>query len=215
DGGGDRGVPSVEVLARRGDLAEDKREALLHDLVGQLEELSSLVTNLVELASEPPELEPTEIQLDELTQEAVTRAQRLAPQVAFRANLEESVVCGVPGRLERAIANLLDNAVKWSPDGGQIDVGVARGEVTVRDHGPGIDEQDLPYVFDRFYRAASARPMPGSGLGLAIVRQVAEEHRGSVTIERPDGGGTLVRLELPEVETPLDGPPAAAAADPP
>ena len=76
---------------------------------------------------------------------------------------------------------------------------MAGGEVTVRDHGPGIDDSDLPHVFDRFYRAPSARPLPGFGLGLALVRQVADEHGGTVTIERPDGGGTLVRLRIPEL----------------
>ncbi len=192
---------NIEVLARRRDLPDEKREALLRDLTGQLEEMSILVANLVELASEhPPELETTETQLDVLAQEEVGRAQRLAPQLRFTAELHECVVLGVPSRLERAIANLLDNAVKWSPPGGEIAVRVAGGEVTVRDHGPGIDDADLPFVFDRFYRSASARSMPGSGLGLAIVRQVAEEHGGTVTIERPEGGGTLVRLTLPELE---------------
>jgi two-component system sensor histidine kinase MprB len=194
---------NIEVLARRRDLPEEKREALLRDLVGQLEEMSLLVTNLVELASErPPDLEPTETQLDVLTQEAVERARRLAPQVTFAADLQESVVRAVPSRLERAISNLLDNAVKWSPPGTTIEVAVADGEVTVRDHGPGIDEADLPFVFDRFYRAPAARSMPGFGLGLALVRQVADELGGTVAIERPEGGGTLVRLRVPEVETP-------------
>jgi two-component system sensor histidine kinase MprB len=189
---------NIEVLARRRDLPEEKREALLRDVVGQLEEMSLLVANLVELASEPPDLEPVDVQLDVLTEEAVQRAQRLAPQVSIRTDLHASVVRGVPGRLERAIANLLDNAVKWSPPGGEIEVGATGGEVSVRDHGPGIDDADLPYVFDRFYRAPSARPLPGFGLGLALVRQVAEEHGGSVGIERPDGGGMLIRLRIPE-----------------
>ncbi len=189
---------NIEVLARRQDLPEDKREALVHDLVGQLEEMTLLVTNLVELASErAPELEPTDVQLDVLVEEAVARAQRLAPQVVFRTTLHESIVRGVPSRLERAIANLLDNAVKWSPAGAEIEVGVADHQFTVRDHGPGIDEADLPFVFDRFYRAPSARPLPGSGLGLALVRQVADEHGATVEIERADGGGTLVRFTLP------------------
>ena len=195
---------NIEVLARRGDLPDEKREALLSDVVGQLEEMSLLVTNLVELASERPRARGDQTQLDVLTQEAVDRAQRLAPQVAFRTELQESVVRAVPSRLERAIANLLDNAVKWSPPGGEIEVSVAGGEVTVRDHGPGIDDADLPYVFDRFYRAPSARPLPGFGLGLALVRQVADEHGGTVAVERPDGGGTLVRLRVPEIEVSED-----------
>lgn len=190
---------NVEVLARRRDLSDEQREALLRDLTGQLEEMSQLVRNLVELSSEQPaELEPMEVQLDVLVEEAVARAQRLAPQVVFHTDLEESVVRGIPTRLERAVANVLDNAVKWSPPGAQIDVSVAAGAVAIRDRGRGIDESDLPHVFDRFYRAPAARPLPGSGLGLAIVRQVVDEHHGTVTIERPDGGGTLVRIRLAE-----------------
>ncbi len=103
---------------------------------------------------------------------------------------------GVPRTIERALANLLDNAAKWSPPGGEVEVKVRDGEVTVRDHGPGIAEEDLPYVFDRFYRASSARGLPGSGLGLAIVRQVAESHGGTVVAERANGGGTIMRLKL-------------------
>jgi two-component system sensor histidine kinase MprB len=110
--------------------------------------------------------------------------------------LEASLVRGVPERLYRAVANLLDNAIKWSPPGEPVEVAVRDEEVTVRDHGPGIAPDDLPFVFDRFYRAPSARGMPGSGLGLAIVRQVAEAHGGTATAEAADGGGALLRLRL-------------------
>ena len=106
---------------------------------------------------------------------------------------------GDPSSIERAYANLLDNARKWSPPAGPIEVSLADGLLTVRDHGPGIDESDLPHVFDRFYRAASARSMPGSGLGLAIVDQVARTHGGSVSIARAETGGTIARLTLPPV----------------
>jgi two-component system sensor histidine kinase MprB len=116
--------------------------------------------------------------------------------VTFVTNFEESTVHGVPSTIERAVANLLDNAAKWSPEGGDVEVGVQDGTVTVRDHGPGIDEEDLPYVFDRFYRARAARGLPGSGLGLAIVRQVATAHGGTVVAEQADGGGTRVTLRL-------------------
>ena len=109
---------------------------------------------------------------------------------------------GVPGGLERAVANVLDNAVKWSDPGGAVEVSVARGGVTVRDHGPGIPDEDVPHVFDRFYRSPTARALPGSGLGLAIVRRVVDEHGGTATVARAEGGGTVVRLTFPEVTTP-------------
>jgi two-component system sensor histidine kinase MprB len=107
------------------------------------------------------------------------------------------VIRGSRARLHRAVSNLLDNACKWSPPAGVIEVAVSDGEVTVRDHGPGIPQPDLPHVFDRFYRAPSARGLPGSGLGLAIVRQVAEAHGGSVRAEEAEGGGARLRLRLP------------------
>jgi two-component system sensor histidine kinase MprB len=99
------------------------------------------------------------------------------------------------------VGNLLDNAVKWSPPGHPVEVAVNGGEVTVRDHGPGIAEEDLPHVFDRFYRAPKARGLPGSGLGLAIVKQVAETHGGSVVAEPAPGGGARLRLALPVSRT--------------
>ena len=120
------------------------------------------------------------------------------PRSRSRPTLDESVVHGSRERLHRAVSNLLDNAVKWSPDGGTVEVRVADAAVSVRDHGPGIAEEDLPKVFDRFYRAPSARGLPGSGLGLAIVRQVAESHGGRVSAARADGGGTVVTLQLIE-----------------
>lgn len=188
---------NIEVLARNPALNDEKRTALLGDVVGQLEEMSSLVTDLVEVAADrPPDLEAIEVQLDELVQDAVDRARRLAPHVEISLEAEPTVVRGVPARLDRAVANLLDNAVKWSPAGGTIEVAVDGGEVRVRDHGPGIDEVDLPHVFDRFYRSAAARQMPGSGLGLAIVKQVADEHGGTIALERAEGGGTRARLRL-------------------
>ena len=133
---------------------------------------------------------------DLLAADAAERTRRNRPNVQVVADLEESVVHGVPASIERAVANLLDNAAKWSPPGGKVELSVSDGVVVVRDHGPGIDEADLPYVFDRFYRARSARGMPGSGLGLAIVRQVAESHGGQVVAERAEGGGTRVTLRL-------------------
>jgi two-component system sensor histidine kinase MprB len=188
---------NIEVLAGKGELPDDERERLLHDVVEQLGEMTSLITELIELArlGRPP-AEPEDLRLDLLAAEAVERASRDRPGVVFTPDLHESVVHGEAAAIDRAVANLLDNAAKWSPPGAEIEVRVQDGELTVRDHGPGIDEADLPFVFDRFYRATSARGMPGSGLGLAIVRQVAEAHGGTVTAERADGGGTRISLRL-------------------
>jgi two-component system, OmpR family, sensor histidine kinase MprB len=190
---------NIETLARPNGLPHGDRHQLLADVVAQLGELSTLVANLVDLArDEQPEAVREDIRLDELVADAVASARRHAPDRRFLTRLEPCLVHGVAERLDRAVANLLDNAAKWSPAGGEIEVGVSSaGEVTVRDHGPGIDPDDLPRVFDRFYRAASVRSMAGSGLGLAIVRQVADDHGGTVSASSAPGGGTLLRLRIP------------------
>jgi two-component system sensor histidine kinase MprB len=188
---------NIEVLSGKRALPDAEREPLMTDVVEQLDEMTTLIAELIELAhGDRQPSKPEEVRLDVLTTAAVERTRRNRPGVTFRTDLDESVVRGVGANLERAIGNLLDNAAKWSPPGGEVEVSVRDSEVTVRDHGPGIDDRDLPFVFDRFYRSASARGMPGSGLGLAIVRQVAEAHGGTVTAERPDGGGTLMRFRL-------------------
>jgi two-component system sensor histidine kinase MprB len=188
---------NIEVLAGGRRLPATEREPLLRDVVEQLDEMTTLVAELVQLAhGDAQPNEPEDVRLDVLAANAVERTRRNRPGVEFTTDFEESLVHGVPANLERAIGNLLDNAAKWSPPGGEVEVGVRDREVTVRDYGPGIDDADRPYVFDRFYRSASARGQPGSGLGLAIVRQVAEAHGGTVTAERPEGGGTLMRLRL-------------------
>ena len=189
---------NIEVLARDEALPAGEREQLLRDVTEQLTEMTALVAELVELArGDQAPVEPEDVRLDLVTADAIERTRRNRPGVSFEPDLQESMIRGVPSNIERAISNLLDNAAKWSPPDGQIEVTVHDGELTVRDHGPGIDSGDLPYVFDRFYRAPSARGMPGSGLGLAIVRQVAEAHGGTVTAEPAPGGGTLMRLTLP------------------
>ncbi len=182
---------NIEVLARDQAMPAADREALLRDVTEQLTEMTALIAELVELArGDQVPTEPEDVRLDLVAADAIERTRRNRPGVTFKPELEESLIHGVPATVERAVSNLLDNAAKWSPPGGTVDV-------TVRDHGPGIDEADLPFVFDRFYRAPSARGMPGSGLGLAIVRQVAEAHGGTVVANRADGGGTLIRLCLP------------------
>jgi two-component system, OmpR family, sensor histidine kinase MprB len=188
---------NIEVLASERELAPRDRQKLLADVVDQLGEMTTLISGLIDLArGEQQTAEPEDVRLDLVTAEAVERTRRYRPAVSFTTDLRESTVRGVSVTIERAVANLLDNAAKWSPPGGSVEVVVRNGSVTVRDHGPGIDESDLPYVFDRFYRAPSARGMPGSGLGLAIVRQVADAHGGTVVAERAEGGGTRMTLRL-------------------
>lgn len=191
---------NIELLERAPELPDAERGAVLHSARGQLEDLTVLVGDLVDLARPGGEraLEPPEdLRLDELVVAAVQRARRHAPGTAFALTAAPCVVRGRRPGLARAVGNLLDNAVKWSPPDAPVEVGVRDGEVTVRDHGPGIAPQDLPHVFDRFYRAPSARGLPGSGLGLAIVKHVADDHRGTVGAEPAPGGGTLLRFALP------------------
>ena len=188
---------NIEVLASERSLPAGERERLLTDVVEQLGEMTVLIGELTELArGEEQKPAPEEVRLDLVAQAAIRRATRNHPEVPIVARLDPTTIVGVPASLERAIGNLLDNAAKWSPDGAEVDVQLADGELTVRDRGPGIADADLPHIFERFYRATSARGMPGSGLGLAIVRQVAEAHGGSVAAERAEGGGTLIRLRL-------------------
>ncbi len=195
---------NIEVLARDRPLPPGERERLLDDVVEQLGEMTALINELIELArGEQHVSEPEDMRLDLVALAALQRVQRNRPTVTFLTHFEESPMVGVPATLERAIGNLLDNAAKWSPPGGIVDVTVRNGEVLVQDQGPGIADEDLPYVFDRFYRSTAARGMPGSGLGLAIVRQVAHAHGGEVTAEHAEGGGTLMRLRLP-VSAPLE-----------
>jgi two-component system sensor histidine kinase MprB len=189
---------NIEVLSKENALPPDEREKLMRDVGEQLVEMSALVAELVELArgDEHPQ-DHEDVRLDLVAAEAIERTRRNRPGVAFKSQLHESLVRGVPATIERAVSNLLDNAAKWSPPGGEVDVVVHDGELAVRDRGPGIADEDVPFIFDRFYRAPSARSMPGSGLGLAIVRQVADTHGGTITVETPDDGGTRMRLRLP------------------
>ena len=200
---------NIEVLASDRALPPEDRGKLLTDVVEQLGEMTTLIAELIELArAEQQPSEPEDVRLDLVASQALERTRRNRPEVRFTADLQESVVHGVPNTIERAIANLLDNAAKWSPAGGEVHLDVRGGEVTVRDHGPGIADEDLPFIFDRFYRARSARGLPGSGLGLAIVKQVAESHGGEVMAEQAEGGGTRMIMRL-------DGRAPVAEPEPP
>jgi two-component system sensor histidine kinase MprB len=195
---------NIEILQQAHDLDAGEREQLFTEVVEQIEELTALVNDLIDLArgEQPPtQSETEEVRLDVLVAEAVERARRRAPGRELRAHLEPTLLPGVPARLGRAVNNLLDNALKYSPREEPVEIDLARGELVVRDHGPGIAAEDLPHVFDRFYRGAEARGRPGSGLGLAIVRQVVEQHGGTIAVQTPAGGGTATRLSLPRAET--------------
>ncbi len=189
---------NIEVLAEDDGLDPAARGRLLGDVTAQIEDLSRLVADVVSLArgAEAAE-ERDDLRLDELVRRCVDRARLHAGGLVFALDARPTMVNGAAGQLERAVGNLLDNAAKWSPPGGTVEVTVRDGEVTVRDHGPGIDAADLPHVFDRFYRAPGVRRTPGSGLGLAIVRQAADAHGGAVTAAAAPGGGALLTLRLP------------------
>jgi two-component system sensor histidine kinase MprB len=189
---------NIEVLLENPQLEAEDRRRLLADVVEQSEELTALVSDLIELArGDEPGLATEDVRLDGVAAESVARARRNAPGVAFAASLAPVSMDGVPARLERAINNLLDNAARHSPPGGTVEITVDADGVQVRDHGPGIVSDDLPYVFDRFFRGTNARGRQGSGLGLAIVRQVTEQHGGTASAANADDGGAVFTLRLP------------------
>jgi two-component system sensor histidine kinase MprB len=189
---------NLEVVELHEALPADERRRIIADALAELREMTHLIEELVELArGDVDKLPKQRIRLDHVTEEVLAGATRRTP-TRFLTELHPTVVDAAPAAITRAISNLLDNAVKWSPaDGEPIEVTVTDGTVTVRDHGPGIDPADLPHIFDRFYRATEARRLPGSGLGLAIVRQVAETHGGTVTAGPADGGGSIFTFSLP------------------
>lgn len=191
---------NIELLARAGTLPDDQRRELMDDATTELQQLSELVAELVDLATDRSIEEPSaDIRLDQLVESVANRAQRRWGR-EVNVDTEPVVLHARAGAIERAVSNLLDNAVKWGPPSEPIEIVQRRGEVTVRDHGPGIQAGDQDRVFDRFYRATNARNMPGSGLGLAIVRQIAEEHGGTVSATNAPDGGAIVGFELPGAE---------------
>ncbi|MFC9298709.1 sensor histidine kinase [Streptomyces sp. NPDC057011] len=191
---------NAELLARGERLTAEQRERASLALGRQLREVTGLVNDLIELArDEEPQPLVEQVRLAPLVEHGVAAARAHWPGVMFEARVTEAVVPGVPARLSRLLSNLLDNAAKFS-GGGRLPVEVAltvsggAPELTVRDHGPGIAPQDLPHVFDRFYRAGAARALPGSGLGLAMARQIALAHGAELVAEPAPGGGALFRL---------------------
>ncbi|MFG2606491.1 sensor histidine kinase [Streptomyces sp. NPDC048514] len=197
---------NAELLARAHRLTEAQRERAATALGGQLREVTVLVNDLIELArDEEPDPLVEEVDLASVVSHVVHAARGHWPGVPFGLRVapdaRDGTVAGVPARLSRLLSSLLDNAAKFSPPGRPVEVTLTRVAghpvVEVRDHGPGIADEDLPYVFDRFYRARTARALPGSGLGLAMARQIARAHHADLTARRAPGGGALFRLRMP------------------
>jgi two-component system sensor histidine kinase MprB len=189
---------NVDVLSENPGLPAEERHEVLARVTDQVAELSRLVASVTDLArGEPPPADRFPMQLNAVAADALEAARRDWPKTEFTSSLAGGVVEGSADRLRVALKNLLDNAAKFGPPEGPVQLRVTGGEVTVRDHGPGIDDEDLPYVFDRFYRSSVTRSAPGSGLGLAVVREVAVSHGGTVAAEPAPRGGTVMRLILP------------------
>jgi two-component system sensor histidine kinase MprB len=188
----------IEVLAEHPELSPAARSQIVADTSRRIEELSALVADVIELArGEEPAGELEDVRFDLLVAEAVTRARGHAPKRTFKVSLEPCVVVGQAERLARAVNNLLDNACKYSRADEPIEVTLSRGELSVRDRGPGVAVEERDQIFDRFHRGSASRSHPGSGLGLAIVRQVAESCGGWVSVAEAPGGGADFRLHLP------------------
>lgn len=196
---------NIDLLTMSDDAAALPPEAkaeLMEDIRAQIEELTTLIGDLTELARDepvPPTVEP--VDLAEVIDHATERVRRRAPGLTFEVFTRPWWVVGEAPALERAVTNLLDNAAKWSPEGGVVTVRLSDGVLTVDDQGPGIPEEERDRIFDRFWRSADSRTLPGSGLGLAIVRQVAERHAGTVQAAENVGGGARLVLKLPGTES--------------
>ncbi|MEV6395681.1 HAMP domain-containing sensor histidine kinase [Streptomyces sp. NPDC051907] len=203
---------NIELLARSEETGRaippaDKR-ALMASVKAQMTELAALIGDLQELSRpDAVQAEPLKVvALHEIAEAALERARLRGPELSIEAELEPWYVRAEPASLERALVNVLDNAVKFSPPGGRIDVSLTAGELTVRDHGPGIPADELPHVFERFWRSPSARALPGSGLGLSIVARTVQHAGGEIALGPAEGGGARAVIRLPGASTP---PPAA------
>jgi signal transduction histidine kinase len=197
-------ITNLELLAEQP--ADPSAPALVAAALAEAGELRVLINDLVELARYgQASFHIEDVRLDLLAERVAVRAAGRAPGLAYQLDVQPTLVRGDPDALERAIANLVDNALKWSPPGGRLRISAADGTVEVSDDGPGIPAADLPYIFDRFYRSATARALPGSGLGLAIVRKIADMHGGTVEAI-PLQHGVTFRISVPEI---VAGPPAA------
>jgi len=184
-------------LLQRPSLSDEDRASILEDMRKEVDELAELSTELSELASDQRSLEnPVIIDLRELAEDVADRARRRSNGQILVTSFGDVAVVARQHQLERAMTNLVDNAIKFSPEGSDVEIRVANRRIEVRDHGLGISDSDKPHVFDRFYRATATRSMPGSGLGLAIVRQCADDNLATIHIDDAPGGGTIIGLQF-------------------
>ncbi|MEV6648987.1 HAMP domain-containing sensor histidine kinase [Streptomyces sp. NPDC051219] len=211
---------NIELLARSEEtgraIPAGDRRALMASVKAQMTELASLIGDLQELAR-PDAAGPGPLKvvaLHDIARAALERARLRGPELTVAADLRPWYVRAEPAALERAVVNVLDNAVKFSPPGGTVEVALHGGELSVRDHGPGIPAEELPHVFERFWRSPSARALPGSGLGLSIVARTVQQAGGSVALHPANGGGTRAVIILPGAPEPPPEPPPGPEAEP-
>jgi two-component system sensor histidine kinase MprB len=202
---------NIQIFLESERLPVEERAGLQQSILAELDELTQVVADVLELArGAAPASKLEQVEVDTLVREAVERTQRRAPDLRFELELEQTVVVNNLERVNRAVTNVVDNARKWSPPEGRVEITLRDGALAVRDHGPGFDERDVPHVFDRFYRAENARRLPGSGLGLAIVKQAAQAYGGRVEAANAPDGGAIVTVRFGSVEAPGATPVAAS-----
>ncbi len=188
---------NVQIFLESELLPAEEQAGLQDAILAELDELTQLVADVLELArGARPDEQLEEVELDAVVREAAERAMRRSPDLRFTVDVEPTTIANAADRVARAVGNVVDNARRWSPSGGEVEVRLHAGVLSVRDHGPGFRDEDLQHVFERFYRSADARRMPGSGLGLAIVKQAAEAHGGFVSAGNAPDGGAIVHLSF-------------------
>ncbi|MFF8872736.1 sensor histidine kinase [Streptomyces massasporeus] len=208
---------NIELLTRSEEtgrpIPEADRKALLASVKAQMTELAALIGDLQELSRPDTGQHAGRTQIvawQDTVESALRRARLRGPELTITADVQPWFVRAEPSALERAMVNILDNAVKFSPEGGTVEVCLIEGVLTVRDHGPGIPADELPHVFDRFWRSPSARALPGSGLGLSIVARTVQQAGGEVSLSRAEGGGTVATVRLPGAAVPPPEEPPAS-----
>ncbi|MDE3129872.1 MAG: HAMP domain-containing histidine kinase [Acidobacteriota bacterium] len=193
---------NIQIFLEADQLPPEEQAGLRDAIMAELDDLTQLVSDVLALArGAAPNEAVEELELDAVVREATERAVRRSPNVRFETELESTLIVNSPDRVNRAVTNVIDNARRWSPPDATVEISLAAGVLTVRDHGPGFRDEDLAHVFERFYRSDDARRMPGSGLGLAIVKQAAEAHGGYATAVNAPDGGAIVTVSFGSVRS--------------